>query len=82
MIEKEEAMYLGKKKGKRTKKPKAHDKDENPKDEPKEKKTRSKVKDSVPKMPNILPPLEPLYLLKIPGLPKGDLVAICIVHGA
>jgi len=32
--------------------------------------------------PKILQPLQPLYLLKIPGLPKGDCLAICLAHGA
>lgn len=35
-----------------------------------------------PRTPKMLQPLEPLYLLKIPGLPRGDLIAVCIVHGA
>ena len=36
----------------------------------------------VPKRPKMLEPLQPLYLLKIPGLPKGDCLAICLAHGA
>ena len=32
--------------------------------------------------PKMLEPLQPLYLLKIPGLPKGDCLAICLAHGA
>lgn len=35
-----------------------------------------------PKMPKMLQPLTPLYLLKIPGLPEGDCLAICYVKGA
>lgn len=35
-----------------------------------------------PKRPKLLEPLQPLYLLKIPGLPKGDCLAICLAHGA
>ena len=35
-----------------------------------------------PKMPKILKPLVPLYLLRIPGLPKGDCIAICYAEGA
>jgi hypothetical protein len=35
-----------------------------------------------PRQPKMLQPLEPLYLLKIPGLPKGDCIAICLAHGA
>ena len=35
-----------------------------------------------PKSPRILQPLEPLYLLRIPGLPKGDCLAICYARGA
>lgn len=34
-----------------------------------------------PKRPKMLEPLQPLYLLKIPGLPKGDCLAVCLVHG-
>ena len=29
-----------------------------------------------------LQPLEPLYLLRIPGLPKGDCLAICYARGS
>lgn len=32
--------------------------------------------------PRIAQPLEPLYLLRIPGLPKGDCIAICYARGA
>lgn len=39
---------------------------------------RSKVD---PQRPRVLQPMEPLYLLKIPGLPKGDCIAICYVRG-
>lgn len=35
-----------------------------------------------PQRPKMLEPLHPLYLLKIPGLPKGDCLAICLAHGA
>lgn len=35
-----------------------------------------------PKTPKMLQPLTPLYLLKIPGLPEGDCLAICYVKGA
>ena len=35
-----------------------------------------------PKRPKMLEPLQTLYLLKIPGLPKGDCLAICLAHGA
>lgn len=34
------------------------------------------------KLPKVLSPLEPLYLLRIPGLPKGDCIAICYARGA
>lgn len=37
---------------------------------------------SKPKQPRPLQPMEVLYLLKIPGLPKGDCIAICLAHGA
>ena len=36
---------------------------------------------AAPKVPAMLQPLQPLYLLKIPGLVKGDCLAICLVHG-
>ena len=35
-----------------------------------------------PRRPKMLEPLQPLYLLKIPGLPKGDCLAICLAHGS
>lgn len=34
----------------------------------------------VPRQPKMLQPLQPLYLLKIPGLPKGSCIAICLAH--
>ena len=34
------------------------------------------------KRPKILQPLDVLYLLRIPGLPKGDCLAICYARGA
>lgn len=34
-----------------------------------------------PNRPKMLEPLQPLYLLKIPGMPKGDCLAVCLVHG-
>ena len=39
-------------------------------------------KPKLPKQPKPLQPMEVLYLLKIPGLPKGDCIAICLAHGA
>lgn len=58
------------------------------KQDAKQKKEQKKAPDkAVPKrakaeMPRILQPLEPLYLLRIPGLPKGDCLAICYARGA
>ena len=87
MMEKEEARYLGKPaKTSKPSKPKAQkpkvEKKVEKKAEKKVEKPKPKEKERLPKMPKILPPLEPLYLLRIPGLPKGDLIAVCIVHGA
>lgn len=33
------------------------------------------------KAPEALQPMQPLHLMKIPGLPKGDYIAIYLVHG-
>ena len=83
MMEKEEARYLGKSaigaagrnpKGKKAKK------------SAKKRKQRKAVDNDKPvkksRMPKMLQPLQPLYLLKIPGLPKGDCIAICYARGA
>lgn len=97
MMEKEEARYLGKEsKGSRKqvrkvkkvkqKEPKPSKSDS--KQDAKQKKEQKKAPDkAVPKrakaeMPRMLQPLEPLYLLRIPGLPKGDCLAICYARGA
>lgn len=37
--------------------------------------------DCKPRQPKVLQPLEILHLLRIPGLPKGDCLAICYVRG-
>ena len=97
MMEREEARYLGKelngsrKRVKNVKKMKPEDPkpskrsakhDENQKNEKKNctaKAVAKMVKSDVPRM---LQPLEPLYLLRIPGLPKGDCLAICYARGA
>ena len=97
MMEREEARYLGKelngsrKRVKNMKKMKPEDPkpskrsakhDEKQKNEKKncsDKAVAKMVKSEVPKM---LQPLEPLYLLRIPGLPKGDCLAICYARGA
>ena len=97
MMEREEARYLGKelngsrKRVKNVKKMKPEDPkpskrsakhDEKQKNEKKnctDKAVAKMVKSEVPRM---LQPLEPLYLLRIPGLPKGDCLAICYARGA
>ena len=43
---------------------------------------KAKIPQESMKRPRMLEPLRPLYLLKIPGLPRGDCVAVCLVHGA
>ena len=95
MMEKEEARYLGKpaKKAKSSKpakseKPeKSEKKAKKPKKVQKVQKSKKEQKVQKPpvqtaKMPKILKPLVPLYLLRIPGLPKGDCLAICYAEGA
>lgn len=42
---------------------------------------QSKTDDHRAKRPKMLQPLETLYLLRIPGLPKGDCIAICYARG-
>lgn len=98
MIEKEEARYLGKqaKKAKKAKKAKS-EKPAKPvkpvklvkkaKEVQKVQKSKKEQKVQKPpvqtvKMPKVLKPLVPLYLLRIPGLPKGDCLAICYAEGA
>lgn len=98
MMEKEEARYLGKpaKSSKKAKKAKSSKpaKTEKPAKPAKSVKKTKKVQKSkkeqkvqkppvqAAKMPKILKPLVPLYLLRIPGLPKGDCLAICYAEGA
>ena len=98
MMEKEEARYLGKpakssKKAKKAKSSKPEKPEKKAKSEKKAKKVqkvqKSKKEQKVQKppvqaakMPKILKPLVPLYLLRIPGLPKGDCLAICYAEGA
>lgn len=97
MMEKEEARYLGKptksaKKAKKAK-PSKPEKPAKPAKSAKKTKKVQKVQKSkkeqkvqkpvqTAKMPKILKPLVPLYLLRIPGLPKGDCLAICYAEGA
>lgn len=95
MMEKEEARYLGKpaksakksKKVKSEKPAKSEKKAKKPKKVQKVQKSKKEQKVQKPpvqtaKMPKILKPLVPLYLLRIPGLPKGDCLAICYAEGA
>lgn len=95
MMEKEEARYLGKpaksakkaKKAKSSKPAKSEKKAKKPKKVQKVQKSKKEQKIQKPpvqtaKMPKILKPLVPLYLLRIPGLPKGDCLAICYAEGA
>jgi len=97
MMEREEARYLGKeskgsrkqvKKVKKVKQKEPKPSKSDSKQDAKQKKEQKKAPDkAVPKranaeMPRMLQPLEPLYLLRIPGLPKGDCLAICYARGA
>lgn len=94
MIEREEARYLGKesndsrKQVKKVKQKEPKPSKSESKQDAKQKKELKKAPDkAVPKrakaeMPRMLQPLEPLYLLRIPGLPKGDCIAICYARGA
>lgn len=97
MMEREEARYLGKEskgsrkqvnKVKQMKQKESKPSKTNAKKDAKQKKEQKKAPDkAMPKrakseMPRILQPLEPLYLLRIPGLPKGDCLAICYARGA
>ena len=89
MMEKEEARYLGKpaKSSKSAKSAKSEKKADKPKKVQKVQKSKKEQKVQKPpvqtaKMPKILKPLVPLYLLRIPGLPKGDCLAICYAEGA
>ena len=94
MMEREEARYLGKESnGSRKQVKKVKQKEPKPsksdsKQDAKQKKEQKKAPDkAAPKrakaeMPRMLQPLEPLYLLRIPGLPKGDCLAICYARGA
>lgn len=75
----EEERYLGEQ-AEPKKQAKAKKENAKPSEDPR---PRNKAKkQAAPSIPKMLGPLEPLYLLRIPGLPKGDCVAICIVHGA
>ena len=97
MMEREEARYLGKeskysrKHVKNVKKMKP--KESKPskytaKHDAKQKKEKKNYPDNAvtkiakSDVPRMLQPLEPLYLLRIPGLPKGDCLAICYARGA
>lgn len=97
MMEREEARYLGKesngsrkqvKKVKKVKqkepKPSKSDSKQNAKQKKEQKKAPDKaaLKRAKAEMPRMLQLLEPLYLLRIPGLPKGDCLAICYARGA
>jgi hypothetical protein len=97
MMEREEARYLDKeskvlkdsRKSAKQVKPKASNPcKSNAKQNPNQKKELKKapekavLKKAKAEIPRILQPLEPLYLLRIPGLPKGDCLAICYARGA
>lgn len=97
MMEKEEARYLGKesngsrkqvKKVKHMKQKESKPSKSNAKQDAKQKKEQKKAPDKAvskrakAEIPRMLQPLEPLYLLRIPGLPKGDCLAICYARGA
>ena len=77
MMEREEAWYLGK--SAKPAKPSAKRKAKPRKKAESEKAKPKKVK---VKMPKTLQPMEPLCLLRVPGLPKGDCLAIYYARGA
>ena len=94
MMEREEARYLGKE-SKYSRKHVKNVKKMKPKESKPSKYTAkhdAKQKKDYPDnavtkiaksdVPRMLQPLEPLYLLRIPGLPKGDCLAICYARGA
>ena len=78
----EEARYLkmdggdGKKRARRKK-----CEPEKPAAKQKRGRKRRSEDEPTPVRPKILKPLVPLHLLRIPGLPKGDCIAICYVEG-
>lgn len=78
-IAEEEAKYLGKAAPAKTvRAPRAKKAKAEAKPAPKaESAPRPRVK-----APKVLRPSEPLYFLKIPGLPKGDVLVLSLVHGA
>jgi len=82
MMEREEARYLGKsaKPAKPSAKRKAKLRKRANKVRMESEKAKSK-KVKV-KMPKTLQPMEPLCLLRVPGLPKGDCLAIYYARGA
>ena len=67
-------------KAKRKKQPKKQKAPESQK--PASRKGPKPAAQNAPKTPKMLKPLEILYLLKIPGLPNGDFIAICLAKGA
>ena len=87
-IPEEESKYLGaeKKTSRRRRKKADNAIKEEPEMPKKRRRRRTKEQMAQPvektRAPKVLSPLKPLYLLKIPGLPKGDCIAICYAEGA
>ena len=81
MIAKEEEMYLGKRTRKSRKKKCVHDL-ENKKPVSRRRKAKKEEVEQVSVVkPKMLQPIQPLFLLHIPGLAKGDGIVICLAHG-
>ena len=82
MMEQEEARYLGS-----HKKARGRLRKQNPEQAQKSDsvlvapKVQKEPKARQSRTPRMLQPLEPLYILKVPGLPKGDAIVICLTHG-
>lgn len=96
-IREEEARYLkmsstesGKTRGRPRKSDSADKKQSGDAPQPRKRRRRKTVaepaKERQPRarqarQPKMIDPLQVLYLLKIPGLPKGDCIAICLARG-
>lgn len=80
----EEERYLGKqpKPRKRKAKNESATKQKKAKAHKKERKQRRPRKTPVVKLNKGSQPFETICFLKVPGMPKGDQLAICLIHGA
>ena len=82
MIAKEEEMYLGKRTRKRKQKKSCVHDLENKKPVSRRRKAKKEEVEQVSVVkPKMLQPIQPLFLLHIPGLAKGDGIVICLAHG-